>query len=167
MTHASQTFTPEDQNLLRELRTHRRRKPKAPPAEARTLGEKLADLVAGGVGSWAFISIQSGLLALWIALNATGALGEPWDPYPFILLNLMLSFQAAYTAPVILMSQNRQADVDRERAIDDYKVNLKAELEIELLHHKIDLLREQEIARLEKIISNLCARLDARPAKNE
>lgn len=156
------TITPEEHGLLHQLRQWRRHKPKAPPKEKMALGEKLADIVAGGVGSWPFILTQSGLLVIWIVLNATGALGEPWDPYPFILLNLVLSFQAAYTAPVILMSQNRQSDVDRGRAEDDYKVNLKAELEIELLHQKMDLLREQEIARLQQIIEGLCARLDAR-----
>ena len=143
------TITQEERGLLHQLRQWRRSKIKAPPKEKMSLGEKAADFVAGGVGSWSFILSQSVLLIIWIILNATGALGEPWDPYPFILLNLVLSFQAAYTAPVILMSQNRQSDVDRGRAEDDYKVNLKAELEIELLHQKVDMMREQEIARLD------------------
>jgi uncharacterized membrane protein len=73
---------------------------------------------------------------------------QRWDPYPFILLNLALSFQAAYTAPIIMMSQNRQAVIDREAARRDYEINLKAELEIELLHQKLDLLRETEMANL-------------------
>jgi uncharacterized membrane protein len=76
----------------------------------------------------------------------------------------MLSFQAAYAAPFIMMSQNRQSDIDRKRAIEDYDVNVKAELEIELLHEKMDLLRDQEIARLTKVVEELIAKLDARPA---
>lgn len=84
------------------------------------------------MGSWNFILIQSVVLVIWIALNVVETL-EKWDPYPFILLNLMLSFQAAYTAPIIIMSQNRQSQLDQQDAKHDYEVNLKAELEIELL----------------------------------
>ena len=82
-----------------------------------------------------------------------------WDPYPFILLNLILSFQAAYTAPAIMMSQNRQAEVDRSRANSDYEINVKAELEIELLHEKIDLMREQEIRDLSAAVKALSDQL--------
>jgi uncharacterized membrane protein len=128
----------------------------APPSA----GQRLADRVAAAVGSWRFIALQSGLLALWIAGNALIGAGA-WDPYPFILLNLLLSFQAAYTAPVILMSQNRQADIDRDVQRHDYEINAKAELEIELLHEKLDLLREQEIARLIGVIEKLESRLAA------
>jgi uncharacterized membrane protein len=81
-----------------------------------------------------------------------------WDPYPFILLNLLLSFQAAYTAPVIMMSQNRQAEIDRRNAENDYHVNLKAELEIEELHQKIDLMREREIVELIGLVRSLAER---------
>ena len=93
----------------------------------RTNGERIADAVAASVGSWPFILVQSSLLALWIVAN--GLLigdwlgGRPFDPYPFILLNLVLSFQAAYTGPVVLMSQNRQAAKDRDEAEHDYEVN--------------------------------------------
>lgn len=118
------------------------------------LGDRISDKVAAAVGSWRFIIIQTMLLFIWIVLNVIAYIAH-WDPYPFILLNLILSFQAAYTAPVIMMSQNRQADIDRQHAEHDYRVNVKAELEIELLHHKIDLLREQEIARLTRIIERL------------
>lgn len=86
--------------------------------------------------------------------------GAP-DPYPFILLNLLLSFQAAYTAPAIMMSQNRQAEVDRQHAEDDYVVNVKAEMEIELLHEKIDYMREQEIKQLLQMLAKLSAQIDA------
>jgi uncharacterized membrane protein len=98
--------------------------------EGRTLGEAISDGVAARVGSWPFIIIQSTFLALWIIGNAflirDWLNGKPFDPYPFILLNLMLSFQAAYTGPFVLMSQNRQTARDRDEAEHDYKVNLKA-----------------------------------------
>jgi uncharacterized membrane protein len=94
------------------------------------------------------------LLAIWIVLNVT-AFVYKWDPYPFILLNLALSFQAAYAAPFIMMSQNRQQEIDRKEAENDYKINIKAELEIELLHQKLDELREKEILTLTKTIADL------------
>ena len=115
-------------------------------------------MVATMVGSWRFIIIQSALLALWVVLNLTGYFYH-WDPYPFILMNLLLSTQAAYAAPIIMMSQNRQAEIDRRNAEHDYRVNVKAELEIELLHNKIDALREQEILQLITIIRRLSAHL--------
>jgi uncharacterized membrane protein len=114
--------------------------------------------VAATVGSWRFIIIQSCLLAVWIALNATGLLLK-WDPYPFILLNLALSFQAAYTAPIIMMSQNRQSEIDRQHAEFDYRVNVKAELEIDALHAKIDSLREQETLKMMGMIERLSKHL--------
>jgi uncharacterized membrane protein len=96
----------------------------------RTLGERVADSVAGLVGSWPFIIVQSTLLMLWIVVNGVVISdwlhGKPFDPYPFILLNLMLSFQAAYTGPVVLMSQNREAAHDRDQAEHDYAVNKEA-----------------------------------------
>ena len=104
------------------------------------------------------------LLVAWIALNVTAYVNQ-WDPYPFILLNLALSFQAAYAAPFIMMSQNRQQDVDRKCADDDYQINIKAELEIELLHQKIDQLRETEVLQLTGAVQELTAML--RKAKNE
>ena len=95
--------------------------------EGRTAGERVADGVAATVGSWPFIVIQSVLLAAWIVVNAVvlgrWIAGKPFDPYPFILLNLVLSFQAAYTGPVVMMSQNRQAAKDRDEAEHDYRVN--------------------------------------------
>ena len=106
------------------------------------------------VGSWKFILIQSGLLFIWIVMNLMAWI-QAWDPYPFILLNLVLSFQAAFTAPIIMMSQNRQSIIDRKKAENDYDINVKAELEIELLHEKIDLLRSQEIKQLIDIIQAL------------
>lgn len=95
--------------------------------ESRTTGERVADGVAARVGSWPFIITQSSLLALWIAYNGYVALallnGKPFDPFPFILLNLALSFQAAYTGPIVMMSQNRQAAKDRDMAEHDYDIN--------------------------------------------
>jgi uncharacterized membrane protein len=131
-----------------------------PGEERRTLAERAADVVAASVGSWRFILIQSFLLVVWIIFNALSA--SRVDPYPFILLNLLLSFQAAYTAPIIMMSQNRQADIDRRRSIEDYEINRKAELEIETLHQKIDLLREQEIAALAKSVERLTLMLESK-----
>jgi uncharacterized membrane protein len=102
------------------------------------------------------------VLALWIAINVYN--GKRWDPYPFILLNLLLSFQAAYAAPIIMMAQNRQSDIDRRKADKDYDVNLKAELEIELLHQKMDLMREQEIKRLTELVEELAQKIRKEPS---
>lgn len=87
-----------------------------------TIGMKMADLLTGILGSWRFILIQSGVLGVWVLLNVFGVI-HPWDPYPFILLNLALSLQAAFAAPIIMMSQNRQAEKDRKNLLDDSKVN--------------------------------------------
>ena len=148
-----------EQRLLTELRTLRRglrgapggARPGVPPL---TVGQKIADTVAATMGSWRFIIIQSIILLFWIILNVT-AYVEQWDPYPFILLNLALSFQAAYAAPFIMMSQNRQQDIDRKSAENDFQVNVKAELEIELLHQKIDQLRETEVLQLTQAVKAL------------
>ncbi|MCA8909729.1 MAG: DUF1003 domain-containing protein [Rhodospirillaceae bacterium] len=144
-----------DHDLLKALRQRRPARHRIHPRHLPT-GQQLADMVAARVGSWPFIVIQSSILALWIAANAVGWL-RAWDPYPFILLNLMLSFQAAYTAPIIMMSQNRQAEIDRRKVDKDYDVNLKAELEVEALHQKIDALRDQEIRRLTELVEALIA----------
>ena len=123
-----------------------------------SVGDRAADRVAATMGSWPFIIIQTVILLIWIVLNVT-AYVQRWDPYPFILLNLALSFQAAYAAPFIMMSQNRQATIDRAAAQTDYGINAKAELEIELLHEKIDLLRETEMSELIQIIRRLETRI--------
>lgn len=102
----------------------------------RTPAQILADLVAATVGSWPFIAIQSVLLVIWIAINVVLVMKQSdkaWDPYPFILLNLALSFQAAYTGPIVMMSQNRQAEKDRRQANSDYETNIKAEAEIRVI----------------------------------
>jgi len=145
-----------EERLLVELRTLRRRfrEQTVDAAERLTIGQKVADRVAATMGSWRFIIIQTTILLCWIVLNVTAYINR-WDPYPFILLNLALSFQAAYAAPFIMMSQNRQQDIDRGKAQNDYNINIKAELEIELLHQKIDELREKEVQFLTKAISEL------------
>jgi uncharacterized membrane protein len=119
-----------------------------------TTGQRIADMVAAAMGSWPFIIIQTVILMIWIILNIT-AFVENWDPYPFILLNLALSFQAAYAAPFIMMSQNRQQDVDRKAADHDHQINIKAELEIEALHQKVDQLRETEVMYLTQAVREL------------
>ena len=149
--------------LLAELRTLRRGvrgKGSRAGQPQLTAGQRIADTVAATMGSWTFIIIQSVILLIWIALNIT-AYVQQWDPYPFILLNLALSFQAAYAAPFIMMSQNRQQDIDRKAAEHDYQVNIKAELEIELLHQKIDQLRETEVLQLTEAVKELTAQLRA------
>ncbi len=116
-----------------------------------TYGEKLADKIATFGGSWKFIIFFVVTLAIWIAINTIVLLKKPFDPYPFILLNLILSCIAAIQAPVIMMSQNRQEAKDRLRAEHDYKVNLKAELEIRHLNEKIDYLLVKQWQRLLEI----------------
>jgi uncharacterized membrane protein len=144
--------------LLLELRD--RSPAQNPPSRQMTsLGERVADKVAAVMGSWRFIIIQSILLVLWVSLNIVAVI-QRWDPYPFILLNLMLSFQAAYAAPIIMMSQNRQAAIDRRDAKHDYDVNMKAELEVELLHDKISLLQAEEIAEIVMLLRNQQRQID-------
>src|SRR4051794_3592382 len=148
-----------EERLLTELRTLRRglrqtRDGSQTVSSQLTVGQRIADAVAATMGSWTFIIIQSVTLMFWIALNVT-AFVQQWDPYPFILLNLALSFQAAYAAPFIMMSQNRQQDIDRKSAENDYQINIKAELEIELLHQKIDQLREIEVLNLTDAVKEL------------
>jgi uncharacterized membrane protein len=116
-----------------------------------TFGERLADKIADFGGSWNFMVIFGGVLLLWVAVNSMILIWRPFDPYPFILLNLVLSCLAAVQAPVILMSQNRQESRDRLRSEHDYLINLKAELEIRHLHEKIDHLLMNQWQRLLEI----------------
>jgi len=160
----TQDMRDAEAKLLRELREFRRSQRKLRPADITrqlTKGQRIADQVAAIMGSWPFIIIQTSILIFWIMLNVT-AYVRRWDPYPFILLNLALSFQAAYAAPFIMMSQNRQQDVDRKEAENDHRINIKAELEIELLHDKIELLhqkidqlRENEVLSLTESVRSL------------
>ncbi len=106
--------------------------------EKRKTGEVVADKVASFGGSWKFIFIFAAVLFLWIIINSIALLAQPFDPYPYILMNLILSCLAAIQAPIIMMSQNRQEKKDRMQSDNDYKVNLKSEIEIKTLHEKID-----------------------------
>lgn len=137
--HRWHTLTIEERRAIKHLLT----KPHQ-PANANVLhdnhlstGQRIADGVARVMGSWRFIIIQSVILIGWIGLNILGWI-KHWDPYPFILLNLTLSFQAAYSAPIIMMSQNRQAAKDRLSAELDYQVNLHAELEVAGIRTRLD-----------------------------
>jgi uncharacterized membrane protein len=112
--------------------------------ERRTFGERVADGVAQAVGSWPFIIVQTILLAAWVVVNVVAWI-EHWDPYPFILLNLLLSFQAAYASPIIMMSQNRQAKINERRNHLDLQINLLA---------------EQEITEILKLLHKLCKKLE-------
>lgn len=120
--------------------------------KALSFGARVSDRMAAIAGSWSFIILFCSILFLWVVLNAI-ILFRPFDPYPFILLNLVLSCIAAIQAPIIMMSQNRQEQKDRIRADNDYKVNLKSELILEDLHSKIDQLMSSQ--------ENIIARLDA------
>lgn len=116
-----------------------------------SLGERIADKIATFGGSWKFIGIFAGFLLLWIIINSMVMLWKPIDPYPFILLNLLLSCLAAIQAPIIMMSQNRQESKDRLRAQYDYQVNLKAELEIRQLNEKVDHILSSHWEKLNQI----------------
>jgi uncharacterized membrane protein len=162
------TPTQQELKILESLREHRRKHREEYPQQAKlhadapsqlTLGQKISDQVAKAVGSWKFIIGQSICIVGWISYNSLN--NASWDPYPFILLNLILSFQAAYTAPAIMMSQNRQSDVDRHQANNDFEVNVKAELEIELLHQKIDMMKEKELAMLIATVQELSVKIDS------
>ena len=121
--------------------------------ETRTYGQKIADKVASFGGSWKFILLFGFFIFLWILTNVYLLYNKGFDPYPFILLNLILSCLAALQAPVIMMSQNRQEEKDRERAKKDYMINLKSELEIRMLHEKLDHLiihQQEELIEMQK-----------------
>jgi uncharacterized membrane protein len=137
-----------DQRVIQHIaeRKHISRNTNREFGDQLTFGQRLADRVALFGGSWSFILLFGGTLAAWVVLNSfiLAKRGEAFDPYPYILLNLFLSALAALQAPVIMMSQNRQAAKDRLDASHDYEVNLKAELEILGLHEKLDGLREQQ-----------------------
>ena len=120
--------------------------------ERMTTGQRVADGLATVMGSWTFIIVQSVILAIWIALNVAAYINH-WDPYPFILLNLALSFQAAYAAPIIMMSQNRQAAKDRLMAEQDYVVNIKAEEEVKSIMAHLEQQDEVMIDILRRIES--------------
>lgn len=142
-----------EQEVLTSLREHEilSRNPEQEFETQLTLGQRLADQIADFGGSWTFILLFGLVLFAWLFLNSFVFLNQPFDPYPYILLNLILSCLAAIQAPIIMMSQNRQEARDRMRALHDYQVNLKAELEIRHLHQKIDHLLSRQWERLVEI----------------
>jgi len=119
--------------------------------ESLSFGERLADKVATSMGSWKFIIIQSAIVVIWMGCNVVGFVYH-WDVYPFILLNLLFSTQAAYAAPIIMMAQNRQNERDRHHAEEDFKTNKEAKLEIESLQRQLN---QIELEKLDKIIQML------------
>ncbi|WDF70529.1 DUF1003 domain-containing protein [Sphingobacterium oryzagri] len=119
-----------------------------PPKEVLSRGQQVSDQVARFGGSWKFIILFTIILAMWILYNSVVNKTDQFDPYPFILMNLLLSCVAALQAPVIMMSQNRQEEKDRLRGENDYLINLKAEVEIRSLHEKLDILLEEQIKEL-------------------
>ncbi|HQV65077.1 MAG TPA: DUF1003 domain-containing protein, partial [Candidatus Paceibacterota bacterium] len=119
--------------------------------DTRTWGEKLADQVAAGMGSWKFIVIQTLIVIVWMALNVIG-IAFQWDPFPFILLNLLFSTQAAYAAPIIMMSQNRQSDRDRAQAKADYETNIRAKEEIEELQTRLARIEDEKLDQIFKML---------------
>lgn len=141
-------LSPRERRVLERLASRVHRTHLGDAADRLTFGEHLADLVARFGGSWSFIMVFGGLLLIWAAYNSLAAPGHIFDPYPFVFLNLLLSMLAALQAPVIMMSQNRQAARDRLAAARDYEVNLKAEGDIIALHTKVDALRTHEIVEL-------------------
>ncbi|MFN8400501.1 MAG: DUF1003 domain-containing protein [Anaerolineales bacterium] len=147
-----ETFTRQERELIRRMieRKHVVRNINSEFDDQLTFGQKLADAVAKFGGSWTFIIIFGCILLTWVILNSVvlARLKEAFDPYPYILLNLFLSMLASIQAPIIMMSQNRQAAKDRMDAAHDYEVNLKAEMEIETLHQKLDELRDKQWAEL-------------------
>ena len=119
--------------------------------ESMTFAQKLADSVATGMGSWRFIIIQTIIVVIWMALNVVAIIGR-WDRYPYILLNLLFSTQAAYAAPIIMMAQNRQNERDRAQANADYMTNCEAKVEIEELQKRLNAI---EVDKLDKIMAML------------
>jgi uncharacterized membrane protein len=127
--------------------------------ETATFGQRLADSVANGMGSWRFIIWQTIIVILWMTLNVIGFVYH-WDVYPYILLNLVFSTQAAYAAPIIMMAQNRQSDRDRAQADADFKTNCEAKVEIEELQKRLNAI---EVDKLDKILTML-EKMDAKKA---
>ena len=123
-----------------------------------TFGQRIADSVATGMGSWRFIIIQTLIVILWMVLNIIGIINH-WDPYPFILLNLLFSTQAAYAAPIIMMAQNRQNDRDRVQAAEDFATNVSAKKEIEELQKAIARIENDKLDAITKSLQEIQAKL--------
>ena len=119
-----------------------------------TRGQRIADAVANGMGSWTFIICQSIFVLVWMSLNVLGMIRH-WDAYPFILLNLIFSTQAAYAAPIIMMAQNRQSERDRVQAQDDYQTNLDAKQEIEALQLHLSKIETEKLDKILKMLEEM------------
>jgi uncharacterized membrane protein len=158
-----ETLDERTQNVARHIagRKHIARNLAEDPEGRAPFGQRAADSVASFGGSWTFVGLFGATMLGWVGLNALllASVGKTFDPYPYILLNLFLSMLAAIQAPIILMSQNRQSQKDRLTAEHDYEVNLKSELEIMLLHEKIDLLRQTQWGELIEIQKQQLAQL--------
>ena len=146
---AWEALADREQRVVRSIadRTRLSRPVRRELHDERTFGQRVADRVAAFGGSWSFIGLFAAVMLAWIVVNSVAVLGH-FDPYPYILLNLVLSCLAAMQAPVIMMSQNRQGEIDRREAAHDYEVNLKAELEIMQLHEKVEAMRATELTRI-------------------
>ena len=125
--------------------------------ESLSVGQRLADWVANGMGSWRFIIWQTIFVLLWMSLNVVGYIYH-WDAYPFILLNLIFSTQAAYAAPIIMMSQNRQGERDRMQALEDYRTNQEAKLEIEALQIQLNKIETEKLDKIIKMLEDMKSR---------
>jgi uncharacterized membrane protein len=123
-------------------------------SQSLTFGQRIADKVANGMGSWYFIIIQTVIVLIWMALNLL-AFAYHWDPYPFILLNLLFSTQAAYAAPIIMMAQNRQNDRDRTQAMEDYRTNIRAKEEIEEMQLTLTRIENTKLDRVIALLEEL------------
>lgn len=164
--HAIANKAFQEEELIVDNLTH-------PPQEILTKGQQISDKVARFGGSWTFIILFSIVLFGWIVYNTYLPKTDQFDPYPFILMNLVLSCVAAMQAPIIMMSQNRQEEKDRIRAENDYLINLKAELEVRSLHQKMDLLLEEQVktlfevqAKQLELLKKLTERVDSLCQKN-
>lgn len=150
---------------LRRQSKHQHEELLADPADCeqeKTFGQRMADVITGAIATWTFILVQSAIIILWTAYNVLSR-KSGFDPYPFVLLNLFLSFQAAYTAPAIMMSQKRQNINDSRRAEMESNVNVKTDLELYALNEKIDALKDKEIAELKNAINVLIEELKKVP----
>ncbi len=154
----------ESRRQLQELRRQSKQEHEellADPAECEpetTFGQRMADVITGGIATWTFILAQSAIIIVWTTYNLFSR-KSGFDPYPFVLLNLFLSFQAAYTAPAIMMSQKRQNMNDSRRAEIESNVNVKTDLELYALHEKIDMMKDKDIAELKHTVSELLEEL--------
>lgn len=151
-TAIEKQILPLSKQQLKEL-------PPKPDEKQATFGQRVADAMAAKIGSWGFLIGQTTFLAGWVGFNITPGVPH-WDEKPFILLNLMFSFASAYTAPIVLMSQNRQSDIEREKNEYDHEVNRQAAQNIELLHEKMDSLQAQQLKELTQIVKKQQHSLD-------